>query len=332
MRAVVAAVVLLAGCAASERPAREPDVTRESRDGDIVVRLVIERATIQAADSVALRLEAEAPEDRQLRFPSLEGPLDDFLLASSDISPARLIDGGRVAIAGSYELDPLKTGELTLPALAVGHWGPDETEQDAKWIETEPETVNVESLFTDDEEVELRDIAEPQAMPIPLWWWLVLGGSLLAVGGLAYWLWKQRRRRPPAPELVTPPNEIALAEIDRLVAQDLIAAGRHKMFFLRLSEILRRYIEGRFGLHAPERTTEEFLQELQPERSFSPEHKDVLRDFLTHADLVKFAEYEPSRESGEEAATLCRRFVNETAPPPSAFEPLTKDARQASLE
>ena len=41
-------------------------------------------------------------------------------------------------------------------------------------------------------------------------------------------------------------------------------AGRIKEFYQRISDILRHYIENRFGLHAPERTTEEFLVELKP--------------------------------------------------------------------
>ncbi len=330
MRALLAAAILLAGCAAPE-PAPAPDVANEYRDGEVVVRLVVEKASIRASDSLTLRLEAEAPEDRQLRFPSLEGELEDFLLSSSEIAPARLTGEGRVVIEGTYELDPLTTGELALPVLAVGHWGAGETERDAQWIETEPVTVQVESLFTDDENVELRDIAEPEAMPLPTWWWVALGMSLLGIAILSYWLWRRHRLKPPPPAPVTPPNEIALGEIDALLGEDLIAAGRHKLFYLKLSEILRRYIEARFGLRAPERTTEEFLQELQPERSFSPQHKELLRDFLTHADLVKFAEYTPTRESGEEAATRCRRFVNETAPPPP-IESLTKGGEKASLK
>ncbi len=332
MRALLATLLLLAGCAAQKPQAPAPDVSKEYRDGDVVVRLVIPHTTIKAADSVDVRLEAEAPENRQLRFPTLEGQLDDFLLSSSELSPARLGGEGRVEIDASYQLDPLKTGELSVPALAISHWGPGQTEQDAAKIETEPVKITVQSLFNEDEKAELRDIAEPESMPIPTWWWVVAAGSLLAVIGLAYWLWRRRNLKPAIPEPVTPPNQIAMAEIDALLAENLIEGGQYKLYFLKLSEILRRYIEARFGLRAPERTTEEFLQELRPTRSFSAEQKSLLRDFLTHADLVKFAEYQPTRESGDEAAAICRRFVRETAPAPPAIQTDTKPDQHASIQ
>ena len=52
----------------------------------------------------------------------------------------------------------------------------------------------------------------------------------------------------------------ALARLDEL---DLLGKGDLEGYFVYLSAILREFVERRFGLRAPERTTEEFLREAQ---------------------------------------------------------------------
>ncbi len=60
-------------------------------------------------------------------------------------------------------------------------------------------------------------------------------------------------------------------------------------FFVAISAIVRRYLEDRFDLRAPELTTEEFLALAGSASSLSHDHQHLLRDFLRQADLVKFA-------------------------------------------
>src|SRR5258707_12752244 len=91
--------------------------------------------------------------------------------------------------------------------------------------------------------------------------------------GIALWMWK--RRKPTAvTETVVPLSafEIALAALQRL-RQD---SPTVEVFYTRLSDIVRQYIEDRFGLHAPERTTEEFLAEA----SLPPDNMTLLDAFL----------------------------------------------------
>ena len=77
---------------------------------------------------------------------------------------------------------------------------------------------------------------------------------------------------------------------------------------------MRVYIELRFGLMAPERTTEEFLEEVRRSRSLETRHKALLDDFLSSCDLVKFARYSPTTTEIEDAFNAARDFIQETAP------------------
>ncbi|MHC4520670.1 MAG: hypothetical protein ACYTAS_18930, partial [Planctomycetota bacterium] len=107
-------------------------------------------------------------------------------------------------------------------------------------------------------------------------------------------------------------HEIAYARLRILVAEDLVEAGRIKEFYERISGILRHYIEDRFDLHAPERTTEEFLSELQRTDVLAVSDKEVLAEFLTHCDLVKFARHAPTTEQIQRTFDLVKDFIERT--------------------
>ena len=68
-----------------------------------------------------------------------------------------------------------------------------------------------------------------------------------------------RRKAGAEREEKIPAHEQAYRELERLLARELIEKGQVKEFYAGVSGVLRRYIENRFGLKAPERTTEEFL-------------------------------------------------------------------------
>ena len=96
------------------------------------------------------------------------------------------------------------------------------------------------------------------------------------------------------------------------MASNLVEQGRIKEFYEEISGILRHYIEDRFDLHAPERTTEEFLGELRFAEVLAPPDKQVLEEFLTHCDLVKFAKHEPTTEQIQRTFDLVKDFVERT--------------------
>jgi hypothetical protein len=85
-------------------------------------------------------------------------------------------------------------------------------------------------------------------------------------------------------------------------------------FYTRLSDVVRRYLEGQMGLRAPERTTEEFLFEISRDHSLSPEHRELLSAFLQEADLVKFAKFQPGAEDMKRALDAAEKFVNDSQP------------------
>ena len=91
--------------------------------------------------------------------------------------------------------------------------------------------------------------------------------------------------------------------------------GEIEPFYTRLSDIVRRYLEDQFGLRAPERTTEEFLQVVSRGSGLSPAHQALLGAFLQESDLVKFARYRPALPDLERAYAAADTFVSESRSP-----------------
>lgn len=170
---------------------------------------------------------------------------------------------------------------------------------------------------------DIRDIKGLVAVPHSWWWlWVVLAMAVIAV---ALWMW--RRKKPTAAtETVAPPTafEIALAALQRLREENPPV----ERFYTRLSDIVRQYLEGRFGLRAPERTTEEFLVEVSCDGALRPEHKTLLGVFLQISDLVKFARLQPGPADRQRAFEAAEKFVRETVEQPSRLFPSGKAEKE----
>jgi hypothetical protein len=161
---------------------------------------------------------------------------------------------------------------------------------------------------------DIRAIKPPVDIPnawVWLWWGLAIAVVLaLATAALLWWR-KQRAQVPPVP--VIPAHVRAKQRLQAALA--LIHDPR--LFCIEVSGVIRVYLEERFDFHAPERTTEEFLLELQATQLLTPDQKQSLGEFLQSCDLVKFARYEPTESALRELHDSALRLVDETQ-----FEPL----------
>lgn len=270
------------------------------------LELAIDRESLTTAQSALLRLEVESEESDSVQFPDSQDGFGDFAVVRDEALPTRMLDDGRVARGREYILQPFLPGDYELPPLEV-------TLNGSIKLSTEPVDLVVESVLEDEESPELRDITEPFDIPVPWWWWAALGVSLAAaLAGLAWW-WKRRKLAMSVPRPV-PPHEAALGSLDALLAENLISEGRYQLFFLRLSDIVRHYVEERFGLRAPEQTTEEFLVEMAAAPVIRKDHQRLLRGFLQQADMVKFAKFVPAEDEVGGAVDAARRFIRQTVP------------------
>lgn len=332
--ALLAIAFVSSACSGTAAPEGDTafEIIKTYEQGPLRVDLKVERAKISVAGRVNVVLEATAPESFDLRLPERTEKLGEFLVADAGTEQPRLVGEGRVLQRRSFVLEPFLAGQYEIPPFTVqaaekqsGAAGqPGKADQAGGEAEsgsvagmrpeivTEPIAIEVASVLPQGEQQpELKEIAEPVDMPAPWWPWIAGGIALAALAaGLLWW----RRRKHLERDAIPPPSphEIAYAELDKLLALGLLEKGEAKLFYLRLSNVLRHYIEARFGLRAPEQTTEEFLAELQRSQPFAPKHNESLQAFLEHCDLVKFAELQPTRQEAETTVDLCRKFIGDT--------------------
>lgn len=268
-----------------------------------------QRVTIGTPFRYTMRVEASG--DVELIVPILGGQIGDFTITDFGEVPRRE-GGGRVVMERWYTMVTYETGDKIVPGPTVQYRLPGE---DLQRVDAPDALVIVDSLLAKAGDAnDVRDVKGPVAVPRdyrPLWWALA-GCALLAGLGVAlYRVLNRARRRPAAPP--RPADEVALEALARLRTARLLETGAYEPYYVRLSGIVRTYLEGRFHLRAPEMTTEEFLQAAQRAPQLAPAHRSLLSQFLTEADLVKFARYQPALEDAERAYTAAREFIESTA-------------------
>ncbi len=167
-------------------------------------------------------------------------------------------------------------------------------------------------LTNDLGQVDIRDIRPPVQIPSG-WAWLAWTLAILTVAAIAWWAWRRSRRKrsQPSPEIIVPPHFRAREKLRGALA----LIGQPEPFCVLVSGTIRVYLEERFELNAPDRTTEEFLDQLQASPMLSLAQKRSLADFLTRCDLVKFARDEPSDAALRDIYDAAVRLVEETEPP-----------------
>jgi hypothetical protein len=161
----------------------------------------------------------------------------------------------------------------------------------------------------DTNSAELRGIKGPVEIPNSYAWIAWLLGALI-LGAILWKLWQKYRKKTVAakPAIVIPAHRKAK---DRLRTASELMSDPYAFCSL-VSNVVRSYIEDRFNLHAPDRTTEEFMDELRVSTQLHADHKRLLEEFLTQCDLVKFARHEPTVPELQALLDAALRFVDET--------------------
>ena len=161
-------------------------------------------------------------------------------------------------------------------------------------------------------ELTLHDIKAPVDIPNPwLWIWWTLG--VLLAGALACFLWRLWKKKQAEAKIIPaiPPHVRARQRLQEALA----LISNPVPFTVVVADTIRIYLEERFSFHAPDRTTEEFLHELQGTELLTPDQKQSLGEFLSSCDLVKFARYEPTEAELRDLHESALRLVDETEPP-----------------
>lgn len=307
--------LLLAGCGESAdtpSPATKPGRAQTETDrGPVRVSVEVAPEPARLSDEPTLTLSIEYETGVDIQKPPFGEAFGDFIIRDFR-EPLPETRDDREILRQIYTLEPTVTGPLQIDPIAI-QFTDNRPSGDGKahHIETEALTVHVLSVV-DSEAPSLDDLegfADPVDLPPSNSWvgWLLCGLALILAVVLVVWR-RLRRKKRLTVERQRSPRELAVERLEKLWRSETARADV-KEFYVELTDIVRAYIEGTTGIHAPEQTTEEFLREIGIGKTFSLDERQRLRDFLESADLVKFAAHEPNANDMEEAYGRARRFV-----------------------
>ncbi len=318
--------VLGAGACKSEGPdastsevaplvAQGEPISVENTIGPVKASVTLTPKEPLIGDIMSLTLEVEAEDGVQVEMPVFQEAFSRFAIEGY-VNERKAIEGGE-RFTQAYRIQAANSGRMRIPPLRIAFVDKRpgaEAGQEEQELLTDEIAIQVKHVLAGDKatDAELKPVrrALDEDIGRSTWqryWWTALGLPLLGViGGL---LLVRRRRRT---EVKISPYErasLALAELER---QGLPQGEELDAWYVRLSGIVRRYLEDRFALRAPELTTEEFLRVAQRSVQLSAEHKSLLTGFLADCDKVKFAGYEPGDEESRSVLEAARRFLLET--------------------
>lgn len=301
-------LVLFAACAgdnAVPSPWQEPPVLQ------LDLRITVDPVEVGLLQPVRVTLDRFRKQGVEVSFvPNV--PDKSFVTKDTSTSTERPYGDGFWQRTTMILLPIAGPGDLKIPSFRAETAVP---EGEQPQIASTPEqVVKVTTTLTGEHGADIEAPGDPFPTPFAGWWW-ILGAALVLLVFVAVFVWMSRRaanNRLDAIAIAVPAHVKALRELQRWRAAPRITEAEIDAFYVGVSQVLRVYLEDRFGLHAPERTTEEFLHDLKGSAGLVREHDAVLKGFLTQCDMVKFAKVVPAEAEHDTTFQLAEAFIEST--------------------
>ncbi|MDE6278191.1 MAG: cell wall anchor protein [Muribaculaceae bacterium] len=227
---------------------------------------------------------------------------------------------GKQVVDYDFLVQAFDPGMVTLPPFgAVAGTAADTAFSGIVTLKVVP--VDVDSLETINPLAPTADARSRWYDYVPSWTpWVLLALALCALAAALIWYFRRRKvtiiekRTKPVP-----PYELAIARLNALAEQKLAENGREKAYYTELVDILRQYLEGRFGINAMEMTSPQIIRALRSKEETRLSAEEM-KTVLEIADFVKFAKVRPMPDDNTRAFRRAMDFVESTRPAPEPEE------------
>ena len=287
----------------------------------VTVDASIDSLQLLIGEQAKVKLEISMDAKQKLQLPFLRDTLvkgvEILDIAKPDTQ--MLNDGKRMLIKQEYTITSFDSALYYLPPFEVMVNG---ESYRAKALAVKVYSIPVDTLHPE------QFFGPKTVREVPITWddvsaivWLTL--LMLALGGLAYYLFVRYKDNKPIIKKIKiepklPPHQQALKEIERIKGDKTLRKADPKTYYTELTDVLRTYMEERFGFNAMEMTSSEIIDKLQ-EINDKESIKDLMYLFQT-ADLVKFAKHSPLMNENDMNLVNAVDFINNTKvePDPNA--------------
>ena len=248
-------------------------------------------------------------------------------ISETDSAQLNTLGSNRRELRAMFMIQAFDSGLHTLPPIYLVA-GDDTIASNSPILKVDPialDTANV--IFKDGEAVDIKvhdftDVVDaeekffdfvPDWVSI-IWPWVLLCVILLGILLFVYYKWLRFGQIPLMPiKKPTPPYNVAIEKLNELYKKQLWQKGAEKEYYTQLTDILRGYLFGRFGINAMEMTTAQIMKAIN-DNDETIEFKNHIEVVLRNADFVKFAKAKPSAPENEDAYASVRDFVEQTKP------------------
>lgn len=266
-------------------------------------------------DQQHLTFKVRCPEGVRVVFPQLKDTVVRGMeIISGPVRDSVREDDGQWLLQEQYVVTAFDTGVYVIPSLPITI----ETGEFNNVLRTEKVGVAVNTYVIDPQQGNY-DIVMPYAAPwslmeiLPYLLWGILGVAVLG-GGFYLW-WRYKKNKPlfaAVPREVVPPYVQAIQALDSIKEEKLWQPGQEKLYYTRLTDAVRSYLDGEFHISAMEQTSTEILQALKGCEKILPAEREKLENMLTTADFVKFAKWKPLQDENVRYLDAAYDFVRGT--------------------
>ncbi len=288
-----------------------------------VATLSAETDTLSLGAQTTLTLKVEAASGSRITLPVFADTLTRSIeiISQSETDSSLHKSQGIVTFIKTFVITSFDTGFQIVPPIIISAAKPRQFAIER--IESNPLLLYVKGVSIDSDK-DIMDIKAPLKAPPTLGEVLSWVIPILVLVAIAIGLWYRfKGRKRPVPVSILPqkpkipPHQRALEDLQVLQAKQLWEKGFIKEYHSELTEIVRRYIEDRFGFLALEMTSGEIMLNLAHEAVPTISYRNM-DDLLARADLVKFAKSQPLPDEHERSMLQAGQFVKDTIPAPIA--------------
>ena len=333
------ALALATPAAGDDAPTSRPitPIEKQAKSGPVTAIIQLDRDEVAIPATIALKLIVEFERGVEVTLPNLDEAIREFGVLKIEKKHTVDPDGLYETDTITCTLDPLTAGKWTLPDIEIPYIDA-RTKLSGEESKLEDKAVLSGILLTvTGSPADVKGAASlPRPWPVTLLLWAA--GVLAVLLAVAWWARRKRgpvvrqaRRLAPLPPPI-PAHIWAMAELSKLLAEKLPENGRTQEFYYRINAIVREYIERRFGLRAAEQTSEEFIVAVSRSGDLFDSQKQLLRQFTSACDPVKYARATPSAGDIEWVVETARGFIQATTPsqPPLASSHTRTEAEVAA--
>jgi len=280
----------------------------------VALEAKVNKNKIKIGDLIQYSIVVTRDEKVNIEMPNLGANLGAFEIHDYD-DPDPVKQNGEIVQRREYIISTYDIGDYEIPPVTVRF----SVGEDSLWKELTTEKIKITVASVKPSEAgDIRDIKPP--LEIERDWMRIIrfaaAGLIIVIIGILIFLYIKRRKEgksliPRREKPKRPPHEIALDELNQLLQEQLLKKGEIKQFYIRISEIIRYYIEGRFFIIAIEMTTMQLIDTMK-QAEIEDEDVQLVEDFLMQCDLVKFAKYIPTPGEIQKVIDQAYEIVNKT--------------------